>query len=199
MGADCTPFAADPFAQWIDAIVARIEAADGPVILVGHSQGGPVISQAAERAADKVAGLVYVTALLRRDGETVLGGAPDAAASDLPVDIHYDVNGLVMLPEAMARVAFYGMCSEADIAAALARLTPQPPGVSFAVLSLSEERFGRIAKFYVETRHDMAIPLDKQREMQGNWPCTLLATLDTDHSPFYTAPAELAAALLKVA
>jgi pimeloyl-ACP methyl ester carboxylesterase len=199
MGADRTPFAEDPFAQWIEAMVARVAAAPEPVILVGHSQGGPVISQMAERIPEKVAGLVYVTALLRCDGETVLGGAPEAVASDLPMDIYYDENGLVMLPEAMARAAFYNLCSEADIVAALARLTPQPAGVSFAVLSLSEERFGRIAKYYVETRHDMAIPLDKQREMQGNWPCTLLATLDTDHSPFYTAPEELAAALLSVA
>lgn len=199
MGADKAPFAADPFGQWIDAMEGWLAGLAEPAILVGHSQGGPVISQAAERMPEKVAKLVYLTALMRRDGETVLGAEPGEMQGDLPIEVQLNEAGQVMLPPEMARAAFYNLCSEADIASALARLTPQPLAVMAARLALSEERFGRVPKFYVETRFDQAIPLETQREMQANWPCTRAATLETDHSPFYSDPQACAAALLALA
>ena len=48
-----------------------LEKQDGPVILVGHSWGGAVITQAG--VSSKVAGLVYVAAFVPDKGETVLG------------------------------------------------------------------------------------------------------------------------------
>jgi pimeloyl-ACP methyl ester carboxylesterase len=46
-----------------------IEQLDGPVVLVGHSYGGPVITVAGD--SDKVAGLVYVAGLAPDEGESV--------------------------------------------------------------------------------------------------------------------------------
>src|ERR1700727_1488377 len=48
-----------------------INAQDGPVILVGHSYGGAVITEAG--ANPKVAGLVYVAAFAPEEGETLAG------------------------------------------------------------------------------------------------------------------------------
>lgn len=48
-----------------------VDAIDGPVLLVGHSYGGPVITAAA--VGDKVRGLVYVAAFAPEPGETALG------------------------------------------------------------------------------------------------------------------------------
>jgi pimeloyl-ACP methyl ester carboxylesterase len=48
---------------------ALIDQLDGPVVLVGHSYGGSVITVAG--ASDKVAGLVYVAALVPDVGESV--------------------------------------------------------------------------------------------------------------------------------
>ena len=42
------------------------------VILVGHSYGGMVITGAADRAAERVAALVYLDAFLPRDGDSLL-------------------------------------------------------------------------------------------------------------------------------
>ena len=39
------------------------------VVLVGHSYGGMVITGVADRAADRLARIIYVDALLPRDGE----------------------------------------------------------------------------------------------------------------------------------
>lgn len=55
-----------------DAVGDLVKSIDGPVVLVGHSYGGSVISEAAEGAAN-VKALVYVAAFAPEAGETALG------------------------------------------------------------------------------------------------------------------------------
>src|SRR5262249_31059726 len=62
---------------YIASVVSQIA---GPVLLVGHSYGGAVITNAATQA-DNVAGLVYVSAFIPDEGETVLGLAGQATDS----------------------------------------------------------------------------------------------------------------------
>ena len=59
------------------------DAQDGPVVLVGHSYGGAVITQAGNH--DKVAALVYIAAFAPDAGESVkaLGGDSDAPGSPI--------------------------------------------------------------------------------------------------------------------
>ncbi len=68
-----------------DAAATRliIDAQDGPVVLVGHSYGGAVITEAGTH--DKVTALVYIAAFAPDEGESVqaLGGDPDAPGSPI--------------------------------------------------------------------------------------------------------------------
>ncbi|MFE9676883.1 alpha/beta fold hydrolase [Streptomyces sp. NPDC006259] len=57
-------------AAYLRSVVENI---DGPVVLVGHSYGGTVISQAAAGLEDKVKALVYIAAFLPEAGESSLG------------------------------------------------------------------------------------------------------------------------------
>ncbi|TQM26406.1 alpha/beta fold hydrolase [Nocardia bhagyanarayanae] len=65
------------------ALRAVISNVGGPVILVGHSYGGSVISAAAA-GNDQVKGLVYVAAFLPAPGETALGLTNQYPGSTLP-------------------------------------------------------------------------------------------------------------------
>jgi len=59
-------------------VAAQVREIDGPVVLVGHSYGGAVITAAANQA-DNVAALVYVAAFLPEEGESLqdlLGSFP---------------------------------------------------------------------------------------------------------------------------
>ncbi|MFH8249723.1 alpha/beta fold hydrolase [Microbacterium sp. B2969] len=47
-------------ADWVDAVVAEIDAVDGPAVLVGHSGGGNVVWGAADARPDRVARVVFV-------------------------------------------------------------------------------------------------------------------------------------------
>jgi hypothetical protein len=74
-------------------------------------------------------------------------------------------------------------------------LSREPVSPSRCPLVLSDERYGAVPRAYIETLHDRAISIDPQRWMHTLQPCEYVITPDSDHSPFYSASAELAGAL----
>ena len=74
------------------AYVANVlDETPGPVVAVGHSYGGAVISNAAKQAKN-VVGLVYVAAFATEDGESLgeaTGASKDAILGDALVPQHY--------------------------------------------------------------------------------------------------------------
>ncbi len=68
-GDDRTPIPQVSLQGYADRICRVLDAQPEPVVLVGHSSGGLVISQAAEQRPDKVKMLVYLAAFLLRDCE----------------------------------------------------------------------------------------------------------------------------------
>lgn len=198
MGNDRARAAEGTLTGWIDQITACVEAEPEPVVLVGHSRGGAVISGVAERRPDRILRLVYAAALLLRDGVAVrdqLGGVADAT----PTRIHKDDDGTCRVEPDDVAAALYNTTDPAWVARAVAQLGPEPRIALRTPVSLSAERFGRVPRGYVECAQDRTIPLAAQRAMQADWPCDRVVTLDCDHSPFYSAPADLARALIAMA
>lgn len=60
VGASAADSAGIGIQDWVDAVVAEIDAVGGPVVLVGHSGGGNVVWAAAEARADSVRRVVFV-------------------------------------------------------------------------------------------------------------------------------------------
>ena len=58
--------------------------------------------------------------------------------------------------------------------------------------------FGRLPRYYVECLKDNAISHSLQKRLYTNLPCERVFTLDTDHSPFFSAPDALARILTSV-
>ncbi len=200
MGQDTSELGDDPLAQWADFVADLASTAERPVILVGHSRGGLVISEVAERVPDRIDRLVYLTAFLLEQGQSLADVAgryptvgpgpairPAADPSRLMVDLE------------QALPIFYGRTSEAEAREAARRLTPEPTAALTTPVKISAEGFGSVARAYIEATEDRAISLEMQREMQAALPCDLVITLNSDHSPFYSAPSELADALLRLA
>jgi len=188
-------------AGWADftADLARAEAE--PVILCGHSRGGIVISEAAERAPEAIRALVYISAFLIPSGKSLQDlvadepRIPEFEAGLTPVA---GGAAIALSPEG-ATAAFYHRAPAEMRAFALARIVPEPTAPFGTPLSLSAERFGRVPRHYIECTDDRAIPIAQQRSMQAALPCASVTTLDSDHSPFLTRPDELVAALDRIA
>ena len=199
MGQDRTPFAPDALAQWADQIAALIEREAEPVILVGHSRGGLVISEVAERVPDRIRRLVYLAAFLLPPGASMMQSLVDYMPGGPPPIIIDEESGTVMLKPGVAEPMFYNLCSPEDAAACVARLSPEPIQTMSQGLRISMERFGQVPRAYIETTHDRAIALEHQRAMQADLPCEKILRIDSDHSPFYSAPLQLRDALLALA
>ncbi|MBR1231649.1 alpha/beta fold hydrolase [Bradyrhizobium sp. AUGA SZCCT0182] len=197
MGADTSELGSDPLSDWADFVADLASRAEAPVILVGHSRGGLVISEVAERVPDRIDTLVYLTAFLLKEGQSlvdVAGRYPDVGPGAV-IQPAADPSCLVVDLEPALPI-FYGRTSEALARAAAKRLTPEPTAALTTPVKISAERFGRVARVYIEATDDLVISLEMQREMQAALPCERVITLDSDHSPFYSTPAALAAALL---
>ena len=77
----------------LDACAARVcdtlAAEAQPAILVGHSMGGVVITQAAARCPERISLLVFVAAFMPRDGQSLLdlAGLPEGAGDQVQASI----------------------------------------------------------------------------------------------------------------
>ncbi|MGX5682283.1 alpha/beta fold hydrolase [Schumannella luteola] len=106
----------NPLTSFADDVAATrrvLDRQDGPTILVGHSWGGTVITEAGTH--DKVAGLVYVAALIPDSGETS-GQQYEGFAPTPEFVIDIDDAGFGFLNLEKFAIGFAADMSEADAA-----------------------------------------------------------------------------------
>ena len=199
-GDDRTPAAEVTLESYGQAVCRGARSLPPPVVAVGHSMGGWAVSQAAESSPDRFAALVYLCAFLPRDGLSVSEIAGERVRAVLDGVLETDeANACTRIRNGMAREIFYGDCSQEDAVRAEARLRPDPVAPITTPIRLSDERYGRIPRAYIECTRDRILPLESQRAMVASAGCRETATLTTGHSPFLAAPAELAERLTDLA
>jgi pimeloyl-ACP methyl ester carboxylesterase len=190
--------------SYVTRISGVIDGLAGPVVLVGHSMGGIVASQVAERRTNRLAAIVYVNGLLFHSGEGLVSflnehahlGVEDLVLKNMKVA---DDGATATFPPEAATEVFYNTSSPELAAWAAARLRPQRMQIYHDPLQLTPERYGSVRRFYVEGLKDNAVSIVYQRAMIGRTPCERVFTLDCDHSPFLSKPEPLANILDEVA
>jgi pimeloyl-ACP methyl ester carboxylesterase len=202
MGETRLPPAEVTLEAWSRFTVDLLNRQPGRSILVGHSLGGMVISQAAEAAPGRIAMLVYATALLPRNGLSAfdLTRGEDVPERDARIDLSPTDDGQCITAEPTAARAFmYGETAAEWAELAVSRLQPQPMEPLRTPAVLTEVNFGAVPRTYIECLRDRIIPLAVQRAMHTASPCATVRAIDTDHSPFYSTPESLTAHLLQSA
>lgn len=199
MGEDRTPLQQVSLGGWGEFIASMARQSEKPVVLVGHSRGGPVIGEAAERAPEAVLGLIYLSAVLIPAGTGTMA-AFAGETTELMDKATSTADGLgFVLDREVARKCFYHRAARDDAEAALDRLCPEPIGPNQEPMTVTAERWGRVPRAFIECADDRAIPLALQRRLHRALPCDPVITLDSDHSPFLCMPAELAGHLSTIA
>jgi pimeloyl-ACP methyl ester carboxylesterase len=188
----------ESLSAYVEVVTNAVKSADAPVVLVGHSMAGAVVSLVAEAVPDLIERLVFLAAFAPQDGESINDKARLSLASALRDNMDVNSEGLVTVKEDVIASAFYHDCEKADIDAAIPRLRLQNPAVFAERLKLSAENYGRVPKHYIECIEDQAIHVSLQRQMAEAAGCTLINTLRTSHSPFFSTPAALAALLAQI-
>jgi pimeloyl-ACP methyl ester carboxylesterase len=193
-GEDTTPLEEVTLDSYAERVVETLGEGH-PAVLVGHSMGGVVITQAAARAREKVDRLVYCCAFLPRDGESLksLADKPEGAADMVQANLVLAPPVATLPPEA-AREAFYELCTPEQAEWGLAQRQPQPIAPFMTPVDL-EGGVDEIDRYYVLCTEDKAIPPALQRRMTTESPCEEVAEIVADHSPFLSATSELAGIL----
>jgi pimeloyl-ACP methyl ester carboxylesterase len=177
------------------AATKRILAAqDGPAILVGHSYGGAVITEAGNDP--KVAGLVYITAFAPDKGESVatLIQNPPPGAPVPPILPPQD--GYLFLERAKFPASFAADVN-ADKAAFMAD-SQVPWGVEALNGKISEPAWKAKPSWYLIVTDDKMIPPDAQRSMSKR-AGSAVVEVKGSHAIYVSQPEAVAALVEKAA
>lgn len=172
--------------ETVEAALRELPGAE-PAVLVGHSRGGLVITEAGTH--ERVGHLVYLTALYLMEGQTTTDLLGEGGIRSM---LTWDDEGRAIPSETTAADLLYNGCSPEDATWAIERLRHQD--MSGLGTGPSNEAWRHRPTTYVVCRQDNAIPPDVQRTLAGRMDGATLEW-DTDHSPFLGHP-ELVAALL---
>jgi pimeloyl-ACP methyl ester carboxylesterase len=168
-----------------------LDGLDGDCVLLGHSYGGAVITEAGVHPA--VRHLVYLCAFAIDADESCMAAAIDLAATldlsfgegtNLADAMVLNDDGTTTVRSDGAVQSFFNDCDPATAAAAVARLGPQPTATLADTPTAVAWR--ERPSTYVVCTNDLAVPPALQRAMADR--CTSSVDWPTSHSPFLSAP-----------
>ena len=181
-------------AATVSAVAGAI---DGPVVLVGHSYGGAVITQASATLAN-VAGLVYLAAFSLDVGESCASVQAPFPASMLAATAEptpYDAPGAAGGPDLYIRKDGFRETFCADVPVGLAQVmcaTQRPLAAAAFTESATAAGWKSIPSWYQLARHDNAIPPQAQ-EFMAKRMGSAIEEIDGSHTAFIAQPVRTAA------
>jgi pimeloyl-ACP methyl ester carboxylesterase len=200
-GADPTPLSAKPYAMYVPRVCALLDTIEDRAIVVGHSSGGMIITEACRRRNERIKALVYLSAFLLPSSKTPRDVIKMDSESLLPACLEIDSSRAVtFVRQECARDVFYGDCTEQDAAWAISQLQPEPliPEGAVAIDGGFGELSDRPPRFYIECLEDRALGPNMQRWMYTESQCSGVYSLSTSHSPFLSAPEMLVQHLIDI-
>jgi pimeloyl-ACP methyl ester carboxylesterase len=171
-----------------------IDAQDGPVLLVGHSYGGAVITEAGNNP--KVAGLVYVAAFAPDEGETLGGLAKNFPTTPAFAELHPVGDGFLLLTEKGITEDF-----AQDLSAAEKQLMVASQSATQGALlatPMTAAAWRTKPSWFVVADHDRTIAPEQERSTAKRMGAKVLS-LPTSHVPMLAAPDKVANFMIEAA
>lgn len=160
---------------------------NGPVILVGHSYGGAVITEAGNDP--KVAGLVYVAAFALDKGESVSSLIKDPPPGAPVPPIMPPVDGFLLLDKTKFPASFAGDVKPEE--AAFMADSQVPWGLNALQGTISAAAWKAKPSWYLLTTEDRMIPPDAQRMMAKRAGATVVEVKGS-HAVYVSQPQAVA-------
>ncbi|KAL3634707.1 putative methylesterase 12, chloroplastic [Castilleja foliolosa] len=183
---------------------------DEQVILVGHSSGGACVSYALEQLPNKISKAVYVCATMISDGHRPFDvfaeelGSTELFSPDSKSLIYSNGKDKpptgFMFEKQLMRDLYFNQSPSKDVALAMVSMKPVPLGPMMEKVCLSEEKYGKGSRFYIQTLDDNALSSDiQERLVRENPPQGVFNIKGSDHCPFFSKPQSLHKILIEIA
>jgi pimeloyl-ACP methyl ester carboxylesterase len=161
-------------------------------VLIGHSYGGMVATGVADRAAERIAQLIYLDAFVPRDGESLLGLLPSDIAARMREAVRTAGEGWKVPPNPMPPDT-----PQADLDWAMPRRVMQPVKCFEQPIRLTGavEKLPRTYIYCTRTPPGDVFGQFARRAKSEGW---RYLEIDSSHNPHITMPQEFAALLERI-
>ena len=185
--------------SYIKSVSDSIKEIGEKVILVGHSLAGMIVSGVAEQIPELIEKLVFVAAYVPQSGQSAYSISLLDKQSLLGASllVSEDQSEFGIKKEDILNI----FCQDGseDVQKLILSNYKAEPAAPFAdPVVLSEEKFGKVAKYYVETLQDHGIGNDLQKEMIAVAKIKNVYELNTGHTPLLSKPQELSSILQEI-
>jgi pimeloyl-ACP methyl ester carboxylesterase len=198
-GEDKTQIAKVTMQAYVDRVKQELSKVTAPVVLVGHSMAGFIVSQAAEELPDRVEKLIFIAAMVPYGGKTVFDEVSEDSRSELLQNLVFaeDKSSATVSEETLKTVVYNGATAP-QIQAAAPKLVPQATQPFFAAVTTTDKAFGQIEKAYIVCEKDKIFSSEAQRRLMDKIRCSKSHSIATGHVPHVENPAALANAILSL-
>jgi pimeloyl-ACP methyl ester carboxylesterase len=179
----------------VATVKRAIELIDGPVLLVGHSYGGSVITEAG--ADPKVAGLVYVAAFAPDVGESAASLGAGGPPTRILEQIRPDAHGFFKLTRTGVDELFAQDLTEGERAIIFATQNPLA-GAAFGG-EITAPAWKEKPSFYLRATEDHTIHPDLQQTMAARIDAKTVVAVASSHLPMLSHPQAVADLIIAAA
>ncbi|XXG42846.1 hypothetical protein AAC387_Pa01g3021 [Persea americana] len=164
---------------------------DEKVILVGHSLGGLSLTHSIQEFGNKIHVAVYICAAM--------------LPLDIPMDIWEKGYALgvdkpptsLILKKELQLDLLYHLCPVEDLTLASMLLRPFPATTLKGVRFNGGGDMDKVKRVFIKTMHDRMFWPEVQDQVIQMWPPSKVLDIESDHSPFFSAPTQLINLLLE--
>ncbi|MFC6644093.1 alpha/beta hydrolase [Granulicella cerasi] len=164
-----------------------VEAQDGPVILVGHSYGGVVITEVG--CSDKVAGLVYIAAFAPDSGQNIVEISKPFPVPPGMSTLAPQADGFVLLTDEGVKENFAQDLTDAEKEILIA-VQPMTAGAIFGAKVMKAAWHDKPTWYSVSSKDHMIAP-EHEESMAKQMNATTIV-LPSSHVPMLSHPKEVA-------
>lgn len=200
-GQDQTQISAATLESYVSKVKQAVNAISGKVILIGHSMGGAVITQAGAQIPSKIEKLVYIAGYVPKNGQAIIELSSTDPDSQVQKALQFSPDmstASITNPEINLKNIFCQDGTQTVIDKLVKNLRTEPTAPLLTPLSYDSAAYAKLDKYYIYTTEDRAIGYALQQKMAGDAQITKTFSIASGHSPFLSKPEKVCEIIVNI-
>jgi pimeloyl-ACP methyl ester carboxylesterase len=198
-GQDQTPTSTITIKSYRDKVVSAVMGIKGPVVLVGHSLGGAIITAVVDSIPDHIEKLVYLAGFVPANNQSIFDLTSMDPNSQFGPNLTISSDGATAMIANDKIMQVFAQDGNDQVKQLLIKNNrPEPIEPQAEKILLKNPAFASVPKYYIHTNQDHAITIDLQRKMVISAGIKNVYAVEAGHCPMLTKPDEVTSILLKI-